>query len=218
MSANPQALVNAVVGSGRRSLTRMLSPMELLDEDAQLMLRYQAGDERAFELLYAKHKTGLYRYLLRKVRHVALATDLFQDVWLRVIATRGRYAPRAKFATFLFHIGHNCAIDHFRRQRSSRIEANTEMQIQESAAPWYERPEAVAEYDEQRAAFAAALERLPEEQREAFVLHEESGLDVAEIAQITGVGVETAKSRLRYAIGKLRRALAHSQPQAARAY
>src|SRR5271163_5099249 len=92
---------------------RMLPAMEAVDEDIGLMLRYRDGDLRAFAALYARHKGPLYRYLLRHVRNAAAAADLFQEVWSRLIATRARYEPRAKFATFLFHIAHNLAIDFF---------------------------------------------------------------------------------------------------------
>ena len=197
------------LGSYPVAPTRMLWSMEPLEEDAALMLRYQAGEACAFDALYARHKGPLYRYLLRHVRNAANATDLFQEVWMRVIATRLRYTPRAKFATFLFRIAHNCAIDHHRRAHAALIDASGDMDdlINESSAPEYERPDRIAEYNQRVACFKFALRGLPAEQREAFLLHEESGLDVAQIAEITQVGVETAKSRLRYAVSKLKKSL-----------
>ena len=101
----------------------MLEAMDLVDHDGELMLRYGRGDLGAFEILYARHKGPLYRYLLRHVRHAATANDLFQEVWSRVIAARGRYVARAKFATFLFHIAHNCAVDYHRRRHSASIQS-----------------------------------------------------------------------------------------------
>src|SRR5258708_19774395 len=89
--------------------------MHLKDDDAGLMLRYRDGDAAAFAALYRQYKGPLYRYLLRHVRNACAAADLFQEVWSHLIATRARYEPRAKFATFLFHIAHNCAIDFSRR-------------------------------------------------------------------------------------------------------
>src|ERR1035438_8577871 len=94
---------------------RMLSRMQSLDEDARLMLRYRDGDADAFLALYARHKGPLYRYLLRQVRNAGAAADVFQEVWSRLVATRARYEARAKFATYLFHIAHNCTVDFFRR-------------------------------------------------------------------------------------------------------
>ena len=84
------------------------------------MLRYRNGDADAFAALYAQYKGPLYRYLLRHVRNSGAAADLFQEVWSRLVATRARYEPRAKFATFLFHIAHNLAIDFFRRDSNLR--------------------------------------------------------------------------------------------------
>src|SRR5438477_4225824 len=116
----------------------MLDSMPLEDADVDLMLRYRDGDALAFAHLYSHHKGPLYRYLLRHVRNAGAAADLFQEVWSRVIANRARYEPRAKFATFLFHIAHNCTIDFFRRDLSShdalRI-VDAEQQLRDAEAP-----------------------------------------------------------------------------------
>jgi len=191
----------------------MLRPMESLDADAGLMARYRDGDAAAFATLYARHKGPLYRYLLRQVRSAGVAADLFQEVWSRLVATRGRYEPRAKFATYLFHIAHNCTIDFFRRDLMRRADP-ADAQSAEPEVPEYQRPDGVAEFLEQQSALLAALGALPREQREAFLLHEETGLTIEEIARITDVGLETAKSRLRYAIRKLKKALQPAQTHA----
>jgi RNA polymerase sigma-70 factor (ECF subfamily) len=192
--------------------------MESLDEDAKLMLRYRDGDADAFSALYARHKGPLYRYLLRQVRNAGAAADLFQEVWSRLVATRGRYEARAKFATYLFHIAHNCAIDFFRRDPKMRHGARADdagVQTPEPEVPEYQRPDRIAEFVEQQSALLAALGALPQEQREAFLLHEETGLTIEEIARVTDVGLETAKSRLRYAIRKLKKSLVPGQIPAA---
>lgn len=183
--------------------------MESLDEDARLMLRYRDGDAGAFSALYARNKGPLYRYLLRQVRNAGAAADLFQEVWSRLIATRARYQARAKFATYLFHIAHNCAVDFFRRDLKMRRAARPDdADAQwEPEVPEYQRPDGLAEFAEQQSALLAALGALPQEQRETFLLHEETGLTIEEIARVTDVGLETAKSRLRYAIRKLKKSL-----------
>jgi RNA polymerase sigma-70 factor (ECF subfamily) len=183
-------------------------------DDSSLMLRYRDGDLRAFELLYARHKAALYRYLQRLTRDVEAANDLFQDVWGRIIASRDRYEVRAQFKTFLFQIAHNCAVDYFRRL--GRAWAHPEADIAELsevvAGDEMEAPESRASAAEIRQAFRRALDTLPPEQRDVFLLYEECGLSLDEIGQVTGVGKETAKSRLRYAVGKLRAALEPYQP------
>src|ERR1700674_4111557 len=122
--------------------------MEPLDEDAMLMVRYRDGDAAAFSILYARHKGPLYRYLLRQVRNAGAAADLFQDVWSRLVATRGRYEARAKFATYLFHIAHNCTIDFFRRDLTMRHTARPDDgdAQAEPEVPEYQRPDGIAEF------------------------------------------------------------------------
>jgi RNA polymerase sigma-70 factor (ECF subfamily) len=184
--------------------------MEFVDDDIRLMLRYREGDLEAFAALYTRHKGPLYRYLLRQVRSASAAADLFQDVWSRLVATRSRYEPRAKFATYLFHIAHNCAIDFYRRDLKARLStqiADADMPGFEPAVPEHQHPDRMMEYVEQRSALLVALAALPAEQREAFVLHEEAGLSIEDIAHVTSVPAETAKSRLRYAIRKLKKSL-----------
>ena len=174
------------------------------------MLRYAHGDMRAFEALYRRHRTALYRYLARLTCDTEVANDLFQEVWSKVIASRTRYEPRARFQSFLFRIAHNCFIDYCRRASTQpRAPDADDTDLQELLpAPSSEMPDRHAEHAELVARYKAALRALPAEQRDVFLLHEEAGLSLEEIATISGVGSETAKSRLRYALAKLRAALA----------
>jgi RNA polymerase sigma-70 factor (ECF subfamily) len=184
--------------------------MPVHEDDGALMLRYAQGDLSAFTRLYERHKGALYRYLKRQTRDHAATDDLFQEVWSRVISSRARYEPRAKFSTFLFSIAHNCFIDHCRRAgtsptaRADALDDETHAALIDGA---HRAPERQAESAQLAARLLAALERLPAEQREVFVLHEETGLNLEEIGELTGVGMETAKSRLRYALAKLRQSL-----------
>jgi RNA polymerase sigma-70 factor, ECF subfamily len=188
-------------------------PMDL-EDDGELMLRYARGDLRAFETLYKRHRSGLYRYLARHTRNPESANDLFQEVWSKVIASRERYEPRAKFQTFLYRIAHNCFVDYCRRAAvRTEISGDADDNWQGSLpAPDEDRPDARAEQAQAVARYRAALAQLPAEQRDVFLLYEESGLSLEEIAVITAVGPETAKSRLRYAVSKLRHALSSATP------
>ncbi len=179
------------------------------DEDAQLMLAYAGGEMRAFEKLYARHRSALYRYLVRQARDGEIANDLFQEVWSRVIVNRARYEPRAKFRTFLFTLAHNCFIDHCRRTKARPGGTNVDDADAADLLPAdaAAEPERALERDETTRRYRAALASLPAEQRDVYLLHEESNLSLEEIARVTGVGAETAKSRLRYAVGKLKAAL-----------
>jgi RNA polymerase sigma-70 factor (ECF subfamily) len=186
------------------------------DEDAQLMLAYARGELRAFETLYGRHRGALYRYLVRQARDTEIANDLFQEVWSRVIVNRARYQPRAKFSTFLFTLAHNCFIDHCRRVKSrphgpAVDDADAADLL---AADDASQPDAAIERDENTRRYRKALASLPQEQRDVYLLHEESHLSLEEIARVTGVGAETAKSRLRYAVGKLKAALSVAEESA----
>ncbi|HVP89341.1 MAG TPA: RNA polymerase sigma factor [Casimicrobiaceae bacterium] len=176
--------------------------------DEELMLAYAAGDAAAFDMLYARHKGGVYRYLARQCRQSGVADELFQDVWMNLIRARASYAPTAKFTTWLYRLAHNRMIDHFRASGhltlvSSDDEAHEDAVMALPAARASE-PEPRAENRELGERLRAALAALPPAQREAFLLQQEAGMSLAEIAALTGVGAETVKSRLRYALSKLR--------------
>jgi len=183
------------------------------DEDAQLMLAYGRGEMRAFETLYSRHRAALYRYLVRQSRDGEVANDLFQEVWSRVVVNRSRYEPRAKFRTFLFTLAHNCFIDHCRRVKARPSGLGIEAADAADLLPADDdaRPERALERSEDTRRYRAALASLPEEQRDVYLLHEESDLSLEDIARVTGVGAETAKSRLRYAVNKLKAALSAAE-------
>jgi RNA polymerase sigma-70 factor (ECF subfamily) len=178
--------------------------MDAEKTDEELMLAYARGDGRAFDALYRRQRGMLYRYILRSVRHRDQADELFQETWSRTIASRGRYRVEAKFSTWLLQIAHNLIVDSFRRARPQAGAEETETVFRELDAPESERPEQMLNEFEQRRRLQIVLDTLPDEQREAFLLRVESGLGLDEIAAVTGVGHETVKSRLRYALAKIR--------------
>lgn len=175
------------------------------------MLAYRDGDAGAFETLYSRHRGGLYRFVLRQCGSRSLADELFQDVWMNLIAARSRYVPSAKFSTFLYQVARNRVIDHFRASGRSLEQPENEDDPLDPPAPPESQPEQTVERRETASRLLAALEALPPLQREAFLLHEEGELTLEEIAQLTGVGRETVKSRLRYALARLREKLEAEQ-------
>ena len=178
--------------------------------DEELMLHYRDGDAAAFDALYARHKGGVYRYLLRQCRDAAAAEEMFQDVWMNLIRARVGYTVQARFATYLYRLAHNRLIDHYRKSRPG---AMVSLDAEDGEAPVdppdeRERPQDEAlDARRQAARLMELIAALPEAQREAFLLQQEGGMSVEEIAQATGVTRETAKSRLRYAMSKLRRGM-----------
>jgi RNA polymerase sigma factor (sigma-70 family) len=180
-----------------------------IDEDAALMLRYQAGDAAAFDALYARHRTGLFRFIARQTLSRTECEEVFQDVWMNVIESRARYVPSAQFRTWLFTIAHHRMMDFFRKhnRQNEFITKTVDDVIDIMPAPRVNEPSVQAASREQGRALIDALEKLPGPQREAFLLHEEGGMSIEEIAATTGVTFEAAKSRLRYAVARLRVAL-----------
>ena len=178
-------------------------------DDSALMLRFKDGDARAFEELYRRHNDALYRYFLRLGGDAAAAEDLYQEAWSKIIRARSRYRPSAKFTTYLYRVAHNCFIDHIRRNRryASGIDVDPDSQAGDE-----ESPEARTETALARRRLETALHALPDEQRDAFLLHEEAGLSIDEIAFVTDSNREATKSRLRYAVRKLKSALDEDTP------
>ncbi|HEY0198346.1 MAG TPA: RNA polymerase sigma factor [Rhodanobacter sp.] len=178
-----------------------------VDPDAMLMLAYARGDLAAFEALYARHRGMLYRFLLLNVRDPHRTDELFQETWSRVIAARARYQPQAKFTTWLLQIAHNLMIDGLRRQRPMADGEEAEVALAAAAMPEHEQPDHALSDFERRRSLQRAIEQLPDEQRVAITLRMEQELSLEEIAEVTGAGRETVKSRLRYAMNRLREEL-----------
>ena len=186
--------------------------------DEQLMLAYGAGSAEAFEVLYDRWRRQIYRFLIRQCASAGTADELYQDVWLRVVNARRQYTVAAKFSTWLFRIARNRLIDHWRSEGRKPVaempggdDCETDP-VDRVAAPDELQPEKIMERKERMRLVVGAVESLPDAQREAFLLHEEGGLTIDEIATLTGVGNETAKSRLRYAMTRLRARLTECRP------
>jgi len=171
--------------------------------DDALMQAWVAGDVAAFETLYRRHRDKLYRFLVRQLRNAALADEVFQDIWQRVIAARADWRPDALFTTWLYRIAHNRLADHWRAaQHRPPPPEDADLRTARIVDP--DSPERRLSQFEQRRQLQIALASLPDEQREVVLLRLEQELTLEAIGEITGVGRETVKSRLRYAMDKLR--------------
>jgi RNA polymerase sigma factor (sigma-70 family) len=169
--------------------------------DEALMKAYADGDMEAFEHLYNRHRGPLYRYILRQVQDAATANDLYQGSWEKIIKARAGYKASAPFRAWMYRIAHNHVMDHFRRSRPVSELSPDEMEA-DLPGPGQQL------FDEQRmSGLHEAVSDLPAEQKDVLLLKLEAGLDLQTIADVTGVNRETAKSRLRYAVGKLRKTL-----------
>jgi len=170
--------------------------------DERLMQRYAGGDAAAFDLLYTRYRGPLYRYVCRQVKEPAAANDLYQGVWEKIIRARRSYRPATPFRAWLFRIAHNHLVDFYRarHQRGGPDPAQLP----------HGDPEPVQDLIgcEQRTRLLDAIGKLPAVQKNTLLLKLEAGLTMEGIAEVTGVSRETVKSRLRYAVDKLKRSLA----------
>lgn len=205
-SAPANTGISHLAGAAGFRLWRMDSPIAedaASPDDQQLMLAYAAGDEGAFATLYRRHRVPLYRFLLRHLRNEALADELFQDIWQKVISARSDWKPDAPFHAWLYRIAHNRLNDYWRalKHRPAAPEDADERiaRLRDEHTPERE----LSEFEERRR-LQLALDALPDEQRTVILLRLEQEMTLEEIGQVTGHGRETVKSRLRYAMDKLR--------------
>ena len=188
--------------------------------DEALMLAYAAGDAASFARLYDRHERPVHRYFLRQSVAASQADDLLQETWMAVVKNASNYVVEARFTTWLYTIARSKLVDHWRATQRHRVldDAANDPAHDESGddTPWIERiadadtarPDVVAMSRQAARRFVAAVEALPPAQREAFLLHVDGTLTMEEMAAVTSVGVETVKSRLRYAMRRMRAACA----------
>ncbi|MGI2180167.1 sigma-70 family RNA polymerase sigma factor [Shewanella frigidimarina] len=183
--------------------------------DEQLMLDYQAGDVRAFEALYLKHKGPLYRYFVRQLHDQQLAEDLYQDTWGKVINAAKQYQVTAKFTTWLYKIAHNLLIDHVRAVKPldkvtplGEDETMDSLQADDQASP-----ESQVEQQQQADMMKGCIAKLPAVQKEAFLLNIEMGMTAAMISDIANVTLEATKSRIRYAYQSIKQCIANQRQE-----
>jgi len=194
-----------------------MSREEVTDE--VLMMRFQGGDRSAFAGLVRRHKTSVYNFILRQVRLPQVAEDLVQDVFVKIVQNAADFKHEARFSTWAYTIARNVCIDHLRKaslRRHPSLDQPTSGSDGEDGPSLGERMadphpsasvERVAIGTELGQRIARAVERLPQEQREVFLLREIGNVPFKDIAEITGVPENTVKSRMRYALERLQEAL-----------
>ena len=186
--------------------------------DVQLMLDVKAGDEQSFALLLHRYRTPLVNFLYRMVRNREQAEDLAQEVFIRVYRARADYVPSAKFTTWLFRIATNLALNSIRDTRHQRMEVSLDAPVKVDSEEGDERPLDVAEknpnieehlvQEAQRDMIRHAIDKLPEKQRAAVLLHKYQDLDYGEISKILSCSESALKSLLFRAYETLRVELA----------
>jgi RNA polymerase sigma-70 factor, ECF subfamily len=186
--------------------------------DVQLMLDVKGGDEQSFELLLQRYRTPLVNFLFRMVKNREQAEDLAQEVFIRVYRAREEYVPTAKFTTWLFRIATNLALNSLRDHRHQKLEMSIDAPLTGDAEDGDERPFEVADKhltveqelveEERKKMIRRAIEKLPEKQRAAVLLHKYQELDYAEIAKILSCSESALKSLLFRAYEMLRVELA----------
>jgi RNA polymerase sigma-70 factor (ECF subfamily) len=182
--------------------------------DEELLAAYQQGDPAAFEALLRRHRAPLFTFLLRMLGNREKAEDLAQETFLRIVKGAQAWEQRARFQTWIFTIARNLCFDEARRDRFRRAESldaegpSGEPPLVDSVPGGEIDPGRGAESARLRPLLQRALLSLPVEQREVFVLREQAGLPFREIAGMVGANENTVKSRMRYALEGLRKALA----------
>ena len=186
------------------------------------MQRYLEGDAVAFKTLMDRHARKLYNFLIRSSGRRDLADDLLQEVFLRVVRRADSFKGQAKFTTWMYTIARNLIIDTARRERHRKtvaldapaygddVQGDTRLDRTPSPAPTPDRGASDARFT---ARLESALEALPDEQREVFLLREVEGLKFREIAEVLNLPANTIKSRMRYALEALRVSLADYAPE-----
>jgi RNA polymerase sigma-70 factor (ECF subfamily) len=192
-----------------------VAPRNSDDSDESLMLRYRDGDVRAFEVLVGRHRMPVYNFILRFVRDPAQAEDVTQETFLRLIKGADAYERQAKFTTWLYTIARNLCVDASRRGKHRKAASlDAPLGDDEGSVSLLDLvPDGAAGVDRQAQSrelavrIRDAIEALPDEQREIFLLREVADLQFNEIANVVGCPENTVKSRMRYALEKLREAL-----------
>lgn len=182
--------------------------------DEQLVKAYSEGNNEAFDTLLKRHQDRIFNYILRIIKNEDVANDIFQETFVKAIQTirQGRYTENGKFPAWISRIAHNLIIDYYRQEKSENLQSSdlTDMDILNRKELCEDTIEDILISDQIRADVKYLIGELPELQREVLKMRYYQGLSFKEIAELTGVSINTALGRMRYAILNLRR-IAHDK-------
>ncbi|MDP9001674.1 MAG: RNA polymerase sigma factor [Myxococcota bacterium] len=193
-----------------------MSSLRASATDEELMIRFQRGDRTGLAVLVGRHKTPLYNFALRQIGSAPTAEEVVQDAFVRVVQSAAQFKHEARFSTWLYAIARNLCIDHLRKSASRRHPSLDEperaphgdgLSLGERTADVHANVERAVVSGEIREHVLAAIDDLPADQREVFLMREMARLPFKEIAEIVGVPENTIKSRMRYALERLQAAL-----------
>jgi RNA polymerase sigma factor (sigma-70 family) len=177
--------------------------------DYELILRFIKGEQSCFEQIIRRHKNKVFAYISLYIRDQALAEDIFQDTFLKVIQSvkAGKYADNGKFLSWVMRIAHNLIIDHFRRikQMNTISNDNYESDLFNSKSFAEDNVEDDMIRRQIQKDVRKMISHLPDDQREVVILRHYAGLSFKEIADITDVSINTALGRMRYALINMRK-------------
>src|SRR5674536_92511 len=183
--------------------------MNKMISDYELIQRFIRGEQSCFEKLIHRHKNKVFAYINLYIRDQALAEDIFQDTFLKVIQSvkTGKYADNGKFVSWVMRIAHNLIIDHFRRikQINTISNDNYESDLFNSKAFAEDNVEDDIIKHQIHKDVRNMISSLPDDQREVVILRHYADMSFKEIADITGVSINTALGRMRYALINMRR-------------
>ncbi|MEX0288706.1 MAG: sigma-70 family RNA polymerase sigma factor [Flavobacteriaceae bacterium] len=182
--------------------------MELQIDDSVLVRDYMSGDERALEILIGKHNQRLTSFIYSKVLDREITEDIFQDTFIKVIKTlkRGSYSEEGKFLPWVMRISHNLIIDHFRKtRRMPKFEGSDDFNIFSIIGDDRLNAEKQLIKDQIDCDLGVLIEELPDDQKEVLVMRIYKDMSFKEISENTGVSINTALGRMRYALINLRK-------------
>ena len=176
--------------------------------DEKLLLDFIDGDERSFQLLVDRHKRVVFKFILLKVKNREIASDLTQDVFVRIYQSAEKFKFYGKFYSWMMRIAQNVCIDFFRKKKGKKEDVMSDLERDLSDQPIHQfNPENDVEKDEKSYWVRKAIENLPDEQREAIVFCHYFGLNYRQIAEIQNCPLGTVKSRIHNSIHKIQQFL-----------